>query len=215
MRITKCKHSISAWSKEFHTNSKEFHTNNKKLILELKDSLDTALTAHILNDELIYVLNLKLLKAYKDEEEFWRQRSRLMWLTLGDKNTSLFHAVTKGRRAQNKILVIERADGTPVFEDDKIAAAIGAYFQDIFTSSGNSALEIVIKAIKPFISTDTNEKLIQPPSPGEIKEALFAIHPDKARGFAIPIYHTCMARCRVSISQCMATYVWPGFKGRK
>ncbi|KAH0928466.1 hypothetical protein HID58_014193, partial [Brassica napus] len=32
--------------------------------------------------------------------------------------------------------------------------------------------------------------------------------------FAIPIYHTCMARCRVSIS--MYGYVCvPGFKGRK
>lgn len=138
--------------------SKEFHSNSKKLILELKNSLDVALASHITDDALISLLNMNLLKAYKAEEDFWRQRSRLLWLTLGDKNTSFFHAVTKRRRARNRISVIEGEDGSPVYEDNQIAIAIGSYFQEIFKSSDNLALEV------------------------EIRDALFAIHPDKAPG---------------------------------
>lgn len=174
-RISKCRHAVSAWSKEFHS-------NRKKLILELKNSLDVALASHIVDDALISLLNMNLLKAYKAEEDFWRQRSRLLWLTLGDKNTSIFHAVTKRRRARNKISVIEGEDGSLVYEDNQIAIAIGSYFQEIFKSSGNSALEVVNKAIKSFISAATNERLTQIPSPQEIRDAMFAIHSDTAPG---------------------------------
>lgn len=150
--------------------------------MELKEALDTALSALTSDDQLISSLNLQLLKAYKAEEEFWKQRSRLLWLTLGDKNTSYFHASTKGRRARNIISVIETSNGEPVYEDNMIADTIGEYFREIFTSTGHSALEIVNKALKPCISAATNDKLIQNPSVEEIKEAMFVIHPDKAPG---------------------------------
>ena len=175
IRISRCRHAISAWSKKFHTNS-------RKLIGETKEALDAAMSASLANDDLIAQLNLKLLKAYKAEEEFLRQRSRLLWLTLGDKNTTFFHASTKGRRARNRISVIENAEGLPVFEDDQIAETIGAYFSNIFTSSETSAVELVNKAITPCITQATNEELTKIPSPAEIRDALFAIHPDKAPG---------------------------------
>ncbi|KAG2309905.1 hypothetical protein Bca52824_021462, partial [Brassica carinata] len=69
-RISKCRHAISACSKKFHINSKE-------LITKTKAALDSALSSSLADDNLIAQLNLRLLKAYKAEEEFWRQRSRL------------------------------------------------------------------------------------------------------------------------------------------
>ncbi|CAA7062301.1 unnamed protein product [Microthlaspi erraticum] len=73
-----------------------------------------------------------------------------MWLALGDKNTSYFHAVTKGRKAINKFSVMED-------EDQNVA-------------------------LKPCISDDVNSHLTSIPTPDEIKQACFAIHPDKAPG---------------------------------
>ena len=43
-------------------------------------------------DRVIAVINQKLLLVYKAEEEFWKQRSRQLWLSLGDLNTGYFHA---------------------------------------------------------------------------------------------------------------------------
>lgn len=134
------------------------------------------------DDNSISLLNLQLLKAHKADEEFWKKRSFLLWLTLGDRNTSFFHASTKGRRARNRISVLEDHLGNAVFEDDKIATVISDYFKGIFTSSGASATEVVEKAISPCISESTNTQLTALPSPQEIKEAMFAIHPDKAPG---------------------------------
>lgn len=39
------------------------------------------------DDGLILDLNRQLLTAYKSEEIFWEQRSRQLWLSLGDSNT--------------------------------------------------------------------------------------------------------------------------------
>ncbi|KAJ6433927.1 hypothetical protein OIU84_017603 [Salix udensis] len=42
-------------------------------------------------------------KLSADEECFFRQRSRVQWLKLGDKNTAFFHRSVMHRRARNQI----------------------------------------------------------------------------------------------------------------
>ncbi|XP_056843105.1 uncharacterized protein LOC130495678 [Raphanus sativus] len=144
-RIASCRRAIAMWSRKHYINS-------RKTIDKLKTSLDAELSKETTNDSLISSLNTQLLLAYKAEEEYWKQRSRQLWLTLGDKNTGFFHASTRGRRARNQLTVLENAQGEEVF------------------------------AIQPSISHATNEKLTYIPSAAEIKEALFSIHPDKAPG---------------------------------
>ena len=53
----------------------------------------------------------KLQEAYKDEEDFWQQKSRNMWHTSGDQNTKFYHALTKQRRARNRIVGLYDSDG--------------------------------------------------------------------------------------------------------
>lgn len=59
------------------------------------------------NIELLQSINNELQKAYQAEENFWRQRSRVLWLSLGDKNSGYFHATSRGRTVKNKFSVIE------------------------------------------------------------------------------------------------------------
>lgn len=117
---------------------------------------------HIQNEELLHKINVDLKGAYKAEEEFWKQRSRQLWLYLGDKNIGFFHATTKNRKALNKFSVIENDEGQACFEEDKIVKAIAEYFQALFISQDSSIQKIesiVQDALHPIISAETNQKL--------------------------------------------------------
>lgn len=133
-----------------------------------------------LNESIIQQINKELLISYKKEEEFWKQRSRQLWLTLGDANTSYFHVATKGRKARNRLTVLEDDRGIPWFEQDQISNVICNFYKDLFTSSNQDGSQTVHKALTPCITDQVNERLIQDPTPEEVREATFAIHPDKA-----------------------------------
>ncbi|KAG2284860.1 hypothetical protein Bca52824_044464 [Brassica carinata] len=72
------------------------------------------------DQELIKKINDELSKAYQEEEEYWRQRSRLLWLKLGDCNTGYFHAVSKNRRRANNLSVLEKRNGEMVYKEEDI-----------------------------------------------------------------------------------------------
>lgn len=79
-KLSLCRRSICKWSKAFQENS-------RRAIETLQQELDKAISNPISDDFLIRDLNSKLLKAYLEEENFWKQRRRQLWLSLGDANT--------------------------------------------------------------------------------------------------------------------------------
>lgn len=174
-RLNLCRKAISRWSKAHYINS-------QKEISRLKQELDSLMAASEPNEPRLLEVNSTLLKAYKSEEAFWKQRSRQLWLSLGDSNTGYFHAITKGRRAKNRLTSIEDDQGIPWHEEEQITRVISQYYSNLFTSSPFDARPTVSKALNPCITQEMNEKLIAIPSPNEVKEALFAIHADKAPG---------------------------------
>lgn len=170
-----CRRAICRWSKAFQENS--------RIALEqLKEELDAAMSNPIPNDSLIREINSKLLKTYKDEENFWRQKSRQLWLSLGDANTGYFHASTKGRKAKNRQTVLEDEDRLPCYEEEHISEVLCKYYSQLFTSIPAEGNNTVQEALAPCITDKQNETLIQLPSSKEIKVATFAIHPEKAPG---------------------------------
>ena len=46
------------------------------------------------------------------EESMMKQRSRVLWLAEGDRNTAYFHAKAKERSRKNKLLSLRKEDGT-------------------------------------------------------------------------------------------------------
>lgn len=179
-RLNLCRQAIVARSKEQAINSR---ANIERIQKELNDNMANPDGS----EALILSLNGELLAAYRAEEEFWRQRRRLLWLVLGDKNSGFFHAIAKGRGARNKISVLENAEGTVFFEEEQIALEISTYFQNIFTSASSeldgAAVDATLaRALRPKVTSEMNVQLMEVPSMAEVKKALFAIHPDKAPG---------------------------------
>ncbi|KAF8088754.1 hypothetical protein N665_0530s0009 [Sinapis alba] len=174
-RITRVRRAIIEWSKEQGVNS-------RIAIEKKKEELDLALSSQLNDTNLINRITFELSKAYAAEEAYWKQRSRLLWLSLGDRNTGYFHATARKRRRANAFSVIENEAGEMVFKEEDIAKVIVGYFKDLFTAKEGDREDTVNSALRPVISEETNLKLIEIPSAVEIREAIFSIHADKAPG---------------------------------
>jgi hypothetical protein len=83
-----------------------------------------------LNDEV--ELQKKLHKALRKEEEYWRVKSRSLWLQAGDKNTSFFHKQAESRKNHNSIREIQFQGQTfKKYEEIKLAAH--SFYKNLFT----------------------------------------------------------------------------------
>lgn len=185
-RISQVRGAISRWNKTKQANS--------RIVIEKKKvELEEAQTSSVNDLELIHKISNELKAAYKAEEAYWRQRSRLLWLRLGDRNSGFFHATTKNRKRANDFSIIEDADGKPVYKEEKIAKVIVQYLNDLFTSTPGEREDIVNIALQPKVTAEENELLVRIPDPEEIKRAVFSIHADKAPGpdgFSAGFFHS-------------------------
>lgn len=185
-KINQVRRKLVEWAKQQAISSKEHISENQNL-------LEQALSEHTPNAERIAELKGILETADGEEEAFWRQRSRIQWLNGGDRNSSFFHAVTRGRRACNKFSIIENEAGQAFYEEDHIVQAFTLFYQHLFTSRNTESAAVVEEAIVPSITPAMNETLIRIPDKEEVQAAVFAINPDKAPGpdgFSAIFYQT-------------------------
>ena len=173
-KIRNCRKAISRWKKSNPS-------NNKKLIEELKRRLDQVQNDDTISEEELK-LKWKLCEAYREEELFWKQKSRALWLTEGDRNTKFFHAKTKQLRTRNRITKLLDSMGNWIETEEGIEHLATEYFHNLFTSSTPEDCEEAFRFITASVTEDMNTLLTRAPSEEEIKEAVFAINPEKAPG---------------------------------
>ncbi|KAK8670746.1 hypothetical protein V6N13_037364 [Hibiscus sabdariffa] len=61
--------------------------------------------------EVLLAAKGELSHLLKVQEAYWAQRSRVLWLSAGDQNTSFFHAKASARKKKNAILGLYDCDG--------------------------------------------------------------------------------------------------------
>jgi hypothetical protein len=107
-------------------------------ILARIQALDGVADGRGLDDEgwaLRYHLEDQLTHLSVVEEEYWRQRSRVTWLTKGDANTAFFHAYANGRRRKCAITRLVTDSGTLV-EPHALQAHIYEFYRALMGSTG-------------------------------------------------------------------------------
>lgn len=82
-RIKNYRKSMANWKKRNRPNSAE-------QIVTLKKRLDYALSNDGYTTQDIHAIRRDLSQAYKDEETYWRLKSRKNWIDFGDRNTKYF-----------------------------------------------------------------------------------------------------------------------------
>ncbi|KAH7859435.1 hypothetical protein Vadar_001105 [Vaccinium darrowii] len=94
------------------------------------------------------------------EESFMKQRSRVKWLALGDKNTSFFHQKLCAHRARNSIQSLHTTGGTLIEDPDAIKNEIVNYYTNLLGTpfsarvDARSQLQEAIKSQIPMAAMD-------------------------------------------------------------
>ena len=185
-KLDRIRRKIIDWTKEQNIKSCE-------VIKEAQQILEAALSSPAPDMDLINSTTATLEKAYLAEEEFWKERSRILWLQCGDRNSGFFHAITRGRRQVNSFAILEDEEGRIADTEEGIVHTISQYFRNIFSSAGSDCLETVNEALLLCISQEDNDRLIAIPDKTEVHNDVLAIHADKAPGldgFSAGFYHS-------------------------
>jgi len=158
---------------------------------ELTVTIDNASTDFSVSNDHLRNLRRELLLSYREEEMYWKLKSRIQWLNEGDINTRFFHASTKNRIARNRLLSIQDSDGSDIYGNGNIAAKAEKYFGELFSSSNHRDLTAILQHIQLVVSPATNELLLTDITTKEIRSALFAIGATRAPGpygFTVSFY---------------------------
>ena len=112
----------------------------------------------------------------------WRQKSRELWLKLGDKNSQFFHLSTIIYRQSNNIGALKKEDSSWIQETSQIRAHFRDSFINQFKEEETCFPEHFKHLILPCITEEENESLQSIPSSEVIKAVLFQMQDLKAPG---------------------------------
>lgn len=152
---------------------------------EYHHQIDLITRSSPLNIDELNRLRRELNMEYKNEEAYWCLKIRIQWLRNGDRNTRLYHAAIKKRRAINMIHKLKYAQGKVWFAQRDLGKIVEDYFKKLFTSEDVGIIikdDDVIFDASTLVSPEENEMLLNPVSKEEVYRAVFAINPHKYPG---------------------------------
>ena len=127
-------------------------------------------------------LNERLVELYHREELMWRQRSRIQWLTAGDRNTNFFHMRANMRRRKNMIRALHNALGIRVEDKAEMKQLVTDFYKTLYTTEGVQGVDDVLQHVPRKVTPEMNASLCAPYTNEEVKQALFQMFPTKAPG---------------------------------
>eukprot|EP00253_Pinus_taeda_P013757 PITA_13757 len=121
-------------------------------------------------------------KACLTEEEYWRLKSRSLWLKVGDRNSSFVHKQAQAMKCTNAISEIK--DGTITHKDNtSIKKAASLHFKSLYSEDKNlDQSSDMIDVVPSLITVELNHLLEAKVTKNEVKDPLFDMDPGKALG---------------------------------
>ncbi|KAG2327641.1 hypothetical protein Bca52824_010369 [Brassica carinata] len=104
-------------------------------------------------------LKRQLVRAQRDEETYWWQKSKEKWLQRGDQNSTFFHNSVKARRARRHIDKLVDDDGVAVFSEAAKGDVAVKFFSDLFRSSNPPLFTSWFHDLQPRVTAQMNADL--------------------------------------------------------
>ncbi|XVF88168.1 hypothetical protein PTKIN_Ptkin19aG0028600 [Pterospermum kingtungense] len=128
----------------------------------------------------------ELLLLDEQEQLYWMQKSRIQWIIQGDHNTRFYHTVTSRRRMRNFIPGLYTANGDWIDDHDLISESFTNHFKSTFNEPQLHSEDQIRSWLEdiglPKLNEACVQRLNQPFTIEEIREALFQIGPLKGPG---------------------------------
>ena len=166
-KIKHCRRVLVDWTRSTFGYSTNLIREKHQLLQELTRSNGTE------NWHEIRRVKEEINSMLDNEELHWRQRSRSIWLKAGDKNTKFFHQRASQRRRKNNIVGVFDGGGQWHETEEGIARVAEDYFQELFTTSNPTIIELVVENVDRVVTPLMNQQLLQPYTAEEVKKALF------------------------------------------
>ncbi|OIS99925.1 hypothetical protein A4A49_60007, partial [Nicotiana attenuata] len=120
----------------------------------------------------------------KNEEDFWKMKSRINWLNEGDASTNFFHTSTLNIRRRNRTLSLKEDNGNWITGPQEIQSTIVDFFTKLYTTSLTHVPWEVTNhsTLEPTLLQSHKTFMDRPPQMAEIKKAVFSNKPFKSPG---------------------------------
>lgn len=158
------------------------HLNFKTRMEKLNQALEAEIAKEFPNFNHMRKMKFDLAAAIREEESFWRQRSRVEWLKDGDLNTAYFHNVVRGKMMRNKVLMLKDIFGNENYSEGLKGNIDVEFYRDLFMSSNPTDMEPLFEGFQAKVTPSMNEALTRPVSTDEIKAAAFGVKGRSAPG---------------------------------
>ncbi|XP_074271259.1 uncharacterized protein LOC141595187 [Silene latifolia] len=143
-----------------------------------------------LNENERFIVNVKerrrlmgeITHLLRQEEMFWRQRSRTLWLKDRDRNTKYFHRKARQRKNKNNIKHIMDSQGTTCEGVEAVKTTAVGFFSLIFASSRPEQFDELLDGVRGRVTDSMNGQFRAEYRGEEVFEALNQMHPLKASG---------------------------------
>eukprot|EP00253_Pinus_taeda_P016670 PITA_16670 len=172
-------------------------TSQRVAAIQALHTLQNDMESKNINEELLDLEKKAQRAAYQSfrkEEEYWRLKSRSLWLKAGDRNTSFFHRQYRARLSRNFIAEIKTSTGQICKGFQQVKEAAETHFQNLYNpdAQGEEVDDAEFLTLIPsLISPEDNSDLCKLVSEEEIIKIIWSMDSDKAPGpdgFTIHFY---------------------------
>ena len=176
-KVSNCQTQLVSWNKHVFGNVRLALTRNRKLLAKAEAEALSGCgngQVKILQDEINKLMDM--------ERCMWNQRSKSDWLRDGDQNSKYFHCRATDRNKRNFIEGLEDQYGHWVDDENRIGNLIVNFYSNLFTSANLTLFDEVLHGVKPRVSQEMNDKLLQPFHASEVQIALKQMEANTAPG---------------------------------
>lgn len=118
----------------------------------------------------------------RNDELFWNQRAKKLWIVQGDRMTKYFHIMALNRKRRNTIIGFSSPDYGWQLDSSSVQAHFQDYFQRLFSATTTKLSRLLLpKSIHSF-STSETLFLTAIPDVSEIRSVVFLMGATKMLG---------------------------------